>query len=88
MEGTRPTRYSLGQLLGRPHAQLPFSFRYFQTIESAVTLPEGFQPFEVEVSVQSRQLRSPLRQSFPWKVADGTDAGAVPPSDPPRGSSR
>jgi len=88
MEGTRPTRYSLGQLLGRPQARLPFSFRYFQTIESAVTLPEGFQPFEVEVSVQSRQLRSPLRQSFPWKVADGTDAGAVPPSDPPRGSSR
>jgi exonuclease VII small subunit len=88
MEGSRVTRYTLGQLLGRPHAELPFSFRYFQTIEKAVVLPDAFQPFEVEVSVQSKSLHSPLRQSYPWTVADGADAGAVPPSDPPRGSSR
>ena len=88
MEGARPTRYSMGQLLGRPQAQLPFSFRYFQTLERAVTLPDGFQPFEVEVSVQSGRLRSPLRQSFPWKVTDAANAEEVPPSDPPRGSVR
>jgi exonuclease VII small subunit len=88
MEGARPTRYSVGQLLGRPHAQLPFSFRYFQTLERAVTLPDGFQPFEVEVSVQSGRLRSPLRQSFPWKVTNAANAEEVSPSDPPRGSVR
>jgi hypothetical protein len=72
MQGDRPARYSVGELLGRPKAQLPFSFRYFQTIEQAVTLPEGFQAFEAEVQVRSSKLRSPMQQSFPW------DAGAAP----------
>lgn len=68
MEGDRPARYSVGELLGRPKAQLPFSFRYFQTIEQAVTLPEGFQAFEAEVQVRSGKLRFPMQQSFPWKA--------------------
>jgi hypothetical protein len=68
MQGERPARHTVGELLGRPHAQLPFSFRYFQTIEQAVALPEGFQAFEVEVQVRSSKLRSPMQQSFPWKV--------------------
>jgi hypothetical protein len=65
----RPHRYSVGELVGRPRAQLPFSFRYFQTIEQDVTLPEGFQPFEVEVQVRSAKLKFPMQQRFPWKVA-------------------
>ena len=68
-EGGRPAHHSVGELLGRPKAALPFSFRYFQTIEQAVTLPEGFEPFEAEVQVRSGKLRSPLQQSFPWKPA-------------------
>jgi hypothetical protein len=68
-EGGRPAHHSVGELLGRPKAALPFSFRYFQTIEQEVTLPEGFEPFEAEVQVRSGKLRSPLEQSFPWKPA-------------------
>ncbi|MDQ1242692.1 MAG: hypothetical protein QG550_1944 [Pseudomonadota bacterium] len=68
MQGDRPARHTVGELLGRPQAQLPFSFRYFQTIEQVVALPEGFQAFEVEVQVRSSKLRSPMQQSFPWKV--------------------
>jgi hypothetical protein len=67
MEGDRPANYSLGELLGRPKAQLPFSFRYFQTLEQAVTLPEGFEAFEAEVQVHSSKLRFPMEQSFAWK---------------------
>jgi hypothetical protein len=68
MQGDHPARYSVGELLGRPKAQLPFSFRYFQTIEQDVTLPEGFQAFEAEVQVRSGKLRFPMQQSFPWKA--------------------
>ena len=68
MQGDRPARHTLGELLGRPRAQLPFSFRYFQTLEQAVTLPDGFEAFEVEVQVRSSKLRSPVQQSFAWKV--------------------
>jgi len=68
-EDGRPARHSVGELLGRPKAQLPFSFRYFQTLEQAVTLPEGFEAFEIAVQVRSGKLRTPLQQSFPWKPA-------------------
>jgi len=74
MQGDRPARYSVGELLGRPKAQLPFSFRYFQTLEQAVTLPEGFQAFEAEVQVRSSKLRFPMQQSFPWKVGEDPPA--------------
>jgi hypothetical protein len=65
----RPARHTVGELLGQPKTQLPFSFRYFQTLEQAVTLPEGFEAFEVEVQVRSSKLRAPLQQSYPWKPA-------------------
>jgi hypothetical protein len=68
MQGERPTKYSVGQLLGRPKAQLPFSFRYFQVVEQAVQLPEGFEPFEIDVEVRSSKLRYPMQRSFDWKT--------------------
>ena len=74
MQGDRPARYSVGELLGRPKAQLPFSFRYFQTIEQDVTLPEGFQAFEAEVQLRSGKLRFPMQQSFPWKAGEAPAA--------------
>ncbi len=67
LTASRPTRHTVGELLGRPRAQLPFSFRYFQTIEQNVTLPADFEPVVVEVEVSSGKLRFPIRQSFPWK---------------------
>jgi hypothetical protein len=86
MQGDRPARYSIGELIGRPRAQLPFSFRYFQTIEQAVTLPEGFEAFEAEVQVRSSKLKFPMQQRFPWKVAgDGAgDGAAEAPVEAPR----
>ena len=76
VKGDVPARFSVGDLLGKPRAELPFSFRYFQTIEQAVVLPAGFQAFETDVEVQSSKLRSPVRQTFPWKVT-GQPAAAL-----------
>lgn len=64
----RPVQYTLDELAGRPRAQWPFSFRYFQTLEQRVTLPPGFEPFETRVEVRSNRLVAPLVQAFPWKV--------------------
>ena len=69
LTANRPARHTVGELLGRPRAQLPFSFRYFQTIEQNVTLPADFEPLEIEVEVRSSKLKSPVRQNFPWKPA-------------------
>ena len=68
LTANRPARHTVGELLGRPRAQLPFSFRYFQTIEQNVTLPTDFEPLEVEIEVRSSKLKSPVRQTFPWKL--------------------
>ncbi len=68
LTANRPARHTVGELLGRPRAQLPFSFRYFQTIEQNVTLPADFEPLEVEIEVRSGKLKIPVRQSFPWKL--------------------
>jgi hypothetical protein len=68
MQGETPAKYTVGELLSRPRAQLPFSFRYFQRIEQQVTLPEGFEPYEADVRLQSSKMRGPVQQSFPWKV--------------------
>jgi hypothetical protein len=68
MQGDAPARLTVGELIGKPRAQLPFSFRYFQTVEQTVTLPEGFDPYEVAVQLQSSKLRAPMQQAFPWKV--------------------
>lgn len=75
LQGGRPAAYTVGQLTGRPRAQLPFAFRYFQTVEQAVSLPVGFEPFGALVEVRSGRLRQPLQQSFPWKVGG---AAALP----------
>ena len=69
MKDKVPARFSVGDLLGKPRAELPFSFRYFQTIEQTVVLPEGFEPFETDVRVHSSKLRGPVQQTFAWKVA-------------------
>jgi hypothetical protein len=68
MQDDVPARLTVGELIGKPRAQLPFSFRYFQAVEQTVTLPEGFEPYEVEVRLQSSKLRAPVQQLFPWKV--------------------
>jgi len=69
IQGDAPARFSVGELLGKPRAELPFSFRYFQTIEQTVVLPKGFEPFETDVRVHSSKLRAPVQQKFAWKVA-------------------
>ncbi len=66
MRDGAPARYTVGELLGRPRAQLPFSFRYFQAVEQAVVLPEGFEPYAVDVRLQSSKLPRPVQQAFPW----------------------
>ena len=72
LEGARdkqPVRLSLAEAGGqvRDSGDVAFSFRYFQSIEREVTLPEGFEPSAVNVEVKSSR-QQPLRQSFPWQV--------------------
>jgi hypothetical protein len=49
---------------------IPYGFRYFQTLEMGLKLPEGFEPVSLEVQVWPRSPRGEtIVQSFPWPVA-------------------
>jgi hypothetical protein len=72
LEAERPRRYTVGELVGRPNAKLPFSFKYFQTIEQTIELPAAFKPYTVDVTVSARKLRAPMDRSFPWKTGPQT----------------
>jgi len=62
-----PVQIPLADAGGPANGQLPFSFRYFQSLEQDVTLPEGFAPLAVNVEVRSP--RQPVvRQSFSWQI--------------------
>ena len=86
MQGDVPARHTVGELLGLPRAQLPFSFRYFQTLEQAVTLPAGFEPYETDVRLQSAKMRGPVQQSFPWQVERDPEPQASARNDAEPGS--
>jgi hypothetical protein len=46
---------------------IPYGFRYFQTLDMGLRLPEGFVPEELEVQVWPRSPRGEtIVQTFPW----------------------
>ena len=72
IEGARdkqPARLTLSEVGAqvRESGDVAFSFRYFQSIEREIVLPEGFEPSAVNVEVKTSR-QTPLKQSFPWQV--------------------
>jgi hypothetical protein len=73
VEGTgrdgKPASLALADLTGGALQELPFSFRYFTSIEQPITLPAGFRPAQVSVTVRpARKGVAPVTQSFVWTV--------------------
>ncbi len=65
--------YTLEQLVPADQdSGWPFSFRYFQTFERDVILPDGFTPEKVNIEVRShtRSVAS-IEQSFVWQGGQG-----------------
>jgi hypothetical protein len=51
---------------------IPYGFRYFQTLELGLMLPEGFEPSELEIQVWPRSPRGEtIVQSFSWATISG-----------------
>jgi hypothetical protein len=51
---------------------IPYAFRYFQTLEVGLGLPEGFVPESLEIQVWPRSPRGEtIVQSYPWAEISG-----------------
>ena len=49
--------------------EVSYEFRYYQDVEQTVTLPAGFRPEHLTVTVSSnRKDIAPLTQAFPWSA--------------------
>ena len=65
--------YGLDDLGSESEAtDIPYAFRYFQTLELGLTLPAGFVPAALEIEVWPRAPRAdPIVQRFPWAEISG-----------------
>ena len=65
--------YSLEQLVPADEdSSWPFSFRYFQTFDRDLVLPDGFTPERINVEVRSRTKSvSSVEQTFAWQAGRG-----------------
>ena len=55
------------QLLAESAEPLSFNFKYFQQLECLITLPEGFEPTRLILTLKSSSLRTPVEQSMEWQ---------------------
>jgi hypothetical protein len=71
--GAELAEFDLEQLVGEGERHdLAYDFRYFQSIEQALTLPIGFEPATVEVEIRPREPRGePIMRSFQWAAVSG-----------------
>lgn len=64
--------YSLAELSDDVDGvELPLRFRYFQSIEGELVLPEGFEPMSVSlVATASTPGKAEVREQFPWRIQE------------------
>ena len=50
---------------------LPLRFRYFQSIEGVLELPEGFEPQFIYVNASATSPRkAEIREQYPWQLKE------------------
>lgn len=73
MDGA-PATLGLGELAAESGiTEIPYGFRYFQSIEQELSLPTGFAADEIEIEIWPREPRGDtVTQVFPWaEIAGG-----------------
>ncbi len=67
-----PRSYPLAELSADLESTiLPLRFRYFQSIEGVLVLPEGFEPQAVSVvATLSSPNKAEAREQYPWQVQE------------------
>jgi hypothetical protein len=54
-----------------------FRFKYFQQLEGYLTLPEGFSPTRLLITLESGRQKKPVRRSFSWEEYSRAPAPGV-----------
>ena len=70
VEGTmddRPVKLFWAQVSDGETPEPSFRFKYFQQLEGYLTLPEGFSPTRVIVTLEARDKRKPVIRNYDWQ---------------------
>lgn len=72
VKGGEVVEYSLAELSDDLEAeQIALQFRYFQSIDGELVLPEGFEPVEVRVQASTRKPNNfEISESYPWHLEE------------------
>jgi hypothetical protein len=76
----RPVTLFWSQLSDGSTPEPAFRFKYFEQLEGYLTLPDGFSPTRLVISLEASQQRRPIQRSYDWQdllVEDAQDAPAV-----------
>ncbi len=66
-EGLLPVRHELADVTVDKKREIPFNFRYLQSIDVEIDIPGVFRPERVTVELRpNRKGAAPLRQTFLW----------------------
>ena len=68
LQNDQPRVLDLSQVTEKAVKELKYRFRYFQSLEGELTLPSGFTPQRVTVSVvpKDRRRKEPFEKTFDW----------------------
>ena len=76
----RPVTLFWSQLSDGNTPEPAFRFKYFEQLEGYLTLPEGFSPTRLVISLEASQQRQSVERSFDWQdlvVEDAEDTPAA-----------
>ena len=71
LEGTmedRPVTLYWSQLSGGETPEPSFRFKYFQQLEGYLTLPEGFSPVQLRITLDAGGRQKPVHKSYDWDL--------------------
>lgn len=82
VEGTmddRPVTLYWSRISDGDTPEPTFRFKYFQQLEGYLTLPEGFSPTRLKLTLEAGDRRKPVQRSYDWSKLLGDMPGAVSP---------
>jgi hypothetical protein len=74
IEGTmddRPVTLYWSQVSDGETPEPSFRFKYFQQVEGYLTLPEGFSPTRLLVTLEAKGQRKPIIRNYNWNELKG-----------------
>lgn len=74
IEGTlddRPVKLRWAQVSDGETPEPAFRFKYFQQLEGYLTLPAGFSPVRLSLTLESKNQRKPVVRNFAWESLQG-----------------